>query len=140
MTDIENIVFSRISAAIRAAFPNNFTTSTNGIITGEKVSAPSSFPAVSISEETNSVYRRTQDSDSVENHSSLMYEVEIYSNRSSGRKAECKAIAKVIDDEMAKLNFTRTMLQPIPNATPNITRYFGRYVAVVSRDGWVYRK
>ena len=140
MVDCESIIFSKLAAAIRAAFPSNFTTSTNGTITSEKAPAPSNFPCVSISEESNSVYRRTQDSDNVENHSALMYEVEIFSNLSSGRKAQCKAIAKVVDDTFKELNFTRTMFNPIPNATPTITRYFGRYVAVVSADGLVYRK
>jgi len=145
MVDIESIVFSRISSAIRTAFPSNFTTSTNGIITGEKVSAPSSFPAVCITEENNSVYLRSQDSSSVENHSDLMYEVEIYSNLSSGRKAQCKAIAKIVNDTMADMNFTRKPGSGIiPNANSSIARWFGRWTAVASKTEdntvLIYRK
>ena len=89
----------------------------------------------------NSAYVRTQTSDSVENHAELMYEVNIYSNKTSGKKSECKDIASLIDNEMAALGFSRTMLQPIPNMDDaTIYRMTGRYRAVASKDKLIFRR
>jgi hypothetical protein len=65
----------------------------------------------------------------------------VYSNKKSGKKSECKAIASLIDDEMAALGFSRSMLQPIPNMDDaTIYRMTGRYRAVVSKDKIIYRR
>lgn len=110
-------------------------------IASEIVSAPATFPHVSIIEADNSVYIKTQDSGSIENHSSLMYEVNIYSNKKTGKRTECKAIFAALDEVFAKLGFTRTMGQYVPNmADLKIYRMTGRYTAVVSKDRMIYRR
>lgn len=134
MIDIESGVFSLVSAKVRAEYPNIF-------MTGEYVKSPSSFPAVSLVEMDNSVYTSTQTSTEIENHANLMYELDVYSNKTKGKKSECKAISTLIDKEMAELGFTRTMLQPIPNMDDaTIYRIKGRYKAVVSKDKVIYRR
>lgn len=134
MIDIESQVFSRIATRLRDTF--------NGIyVTGEYVKTPSSFPAVSLVEMDNVPLRRTQTSDSVENHAELMYELNVYSNKAAGKKTECKKIASVVDAEMAAMGFTRTMLNPIPNMDDaTIYRILGRYKAVVSNENVLYRR
>lgn len=134
MIDIENQVFSRIAARLRENFKGIY-------VTGEYVKTPSSFPAVSLIEMDNVPLRRTQTSDSVENHAELMYEVNVYSNKAAGKKTECKKIAGVVDEEMAAMGFTRTMLNPIPNMDDaTIYRILGRYKAVVSTENVLYRR
>jgi hypothetical protein len=132
--DCENEIFSKVAGSVRAAYPSVF-------ISGENIRTPSKFPFVSLVEMSNTAYDRTQSSDSLENHASLMYEVNIYSNKTSGKKSECKAIAALIDNELATLGFSRTMLQPIPNMDDaTIYRMTGRYTAVVSKDKKLYRR
>ena len=134
MIDCENEIFSAIAESVRKAFPSVF-------ISGEYIRTPSKFPFVSLVEMSNSAYDRTQSSGSLENHASLMYEVNIYSNKTSGKKSECKAIAALIDNEFATLGFSRTMLQPIPNMDDaTIYRMTGRYAAVISKDKKLYRR
>jgi hypothetical protein len=71
----------------------------------------------------------------------VTYEVNIYSNKSSGKKSECKAIATLIDNEFATLGFSRRMLQPIPNIDDaTIYRMVGKYRAVVSKNNEIYRR
>ena len=134
MIDIENEVFSRIATRLRNEF--------NPIsVYGEYVKSPASFPAVSIEEKANSVYQRTQDGANVENHALVMYEVNVYSNKQVGKKSECKAIFKVIDDEFKQMGFTRTLTESIPNLeNATIYRMVGRYSAVVSVDKLIYRR
>lgn len=134
MINIESELFTLISTKVRTIYPDIF-------ITGEYVKSPPSFPAVSIIEQDNTSYTTTQTSAESENHASLMYEVDIYSNKTKGKKSECKAIATLIDEEMAFYGFTRTMLQPIPNMdNATIYRIKARYKAVVSKDKTIYRR
>jgi tetrahydromethanopterin S-methyltransferase subunit B len=96
---------------------------------------------VTIEEKDNYVYERSQTSDGIENHAGLMYEINVYSNKSSGKKSQCKEIFTLIDGEMASMGFTRTMLNPFPNEEDaTIYRMIGRYKAVVSSDQKIYRR
>ena len=134
MIDIESEVFSIIAKAIRVKYPDAY-------VVGEYVKAPSKFPCVSIVEIDNAAYDKTQSGNSRENHADVTYEVNVYSNKSSGKKSECRAIAALIDDEYAALGFSRAMLQPIPNVDDaTVYRMTGRYRGVVSKDKIVYRR
>jgi hypothetical protein len=134
MIDCENEIFSKIAESVREAYPSVF-------ISGEYIKTPSKFPFVSLIEMSNTAYDRTQSSGGLENHASLMYEVNVYSNKTSGKKSECKAIATLIDNELATLGFSRTMLQPIPNMDDaTIYRMTGRYTAVISKEKKLYRR
>lgn len=134
MINCENEIFSVVAEAVKKVYPSAF-------ISGEYVRTPSKFPFVSLIEMSNTAYDRTQTSGCLENHASLMYEVNVYSNKKSGKKSECKAIAALIDNELATLGFSRTMLQPIPNMDDaTIYRMTGRYTAVVSKDKKIYRR
>ena len=134
MIDVENEIFSKVAESVRAVYPSAF-------VSGEYVRTPPKFPFVSLIEMSNTAYDRTQSSGGLENHASVMYEVNIYSNKKSGKKSECKAIATLIDNELAALGFSRTMLQPIPNMDDaTIYRMTGRYTAVISKDKKLYRR
>lgn len=134
MIDIENEVFNRIATRLREEF--------NPIsVYGEYIKSPAVFPAVIIEERGNNAHERTQDSGSVENHARLMYEVNVYSNKQSGKKSECKSIFKVIDEEFASMGFTRTLKEPISNLEDaTIYRMVGRYTAVVAVGGIIFRR
>ena len=134
MINVENEIFSRVAKAVRDAYPSAF-------VSGEHLRTPPKFPFVSLIEMSNTAYDRTQTDGDLENHASLMYEVNVYSNKASGKKSECKAIAALIDNEFATLGFSRTMLQPIPNMDDaTIYRITGRYTAVVSKEKKLYRR
>ena len=134
MIDCENEIFNAVAKAVRVSNPSV-------CISGEYIRTPPKFPFVSLIEMSNTAYDRTQTDGSLENHASVMYEVNVYSNKKSGKKSECKAIASLIDNEMATLGFSRTMLQPIPNMDDaTIYRITGRYTAVISKDKAIYRR
>ncbi len=134
MIDVETEIFNTVATALRVRYPKIF-------ITGEYVRSPSSFPCVSLIEVDNQVYRNTRTSDSNENHVQVRYEVNVYSNKKTGKKAECKAIISLVDRELERLGFTRTMLQPVPNEKDaTIYRIVGRYRAIVSKNKTIYRR
>lgn len=134
MINVENEIFDRVSTSVRDKFPN-----VN--MTGEYVKSPSSFPHISLEEKDNSVLATTQTSTEYENHATLLYEVNVYSNKTRGKKTECKELISIVDNEMQKLGFTRTMSQPIPNMDDaTIYRLTARYTAIVSKDKMIYRR
>lgn len=134
MIDAESEIFTEVSKKVRAKYPKIF-------MTGEYVSAPSSFPCVSLVEVDNATFRKTQSTEGRENHAAVSYELNVYSNKKNGKKAECKEIAAFVDELLAELNFTRTMLEPIPNAeNATIYRMLGRYRAVIDRNHTIYRR
>lgn len=134
MIDIENQVFQIIAVALR--------NSVSGIyVTGEYVDQPPRFPAVSIVEIDNSVLISTQDSGNVEHDADVVYQVDVYSNKNIGKKAECKTIAGMIDREFANLGFTRMVMTPVQNMNnATIYRMTGRYRGVASKDSIIYRR
>ena len=134
MIDIENEIFTIVANAVRNVNPNIY-------IVGEYVKAPSKFPCISLIEMDNSAYDKTQTSGNLENHANVMYELDVYSNKTSGKKSECKAIASLVDKEMSALGFSRTMLQPIPNVDDaTIYRMKGRYMGVISENKTIFRR
>ena len=134
MIDIENEVFDRVATRVREQFPDIF-------MTGEYVSSPASFPAVSLVEMDNSILESTMDSGSNENHANVMYEVNVYSNKTTGKKTECKKIIALIDMEMSAIGFVRSTLTPVPNEYDStIYRVVGRYRAAVSSNHTIYRR
>ncbi len=134
MIDIEYAIFNRVAMKVREVFPGIF-------MTGEYVKSPSSFPAVSLVEMDNGTRTDTIDSGSNENHANVMYEVNVYSNKSTGKKSECKAIIALIDKEMLAMGFSRVTLTPVPNEYDStIYRMVARYRASVSDNNTIYRR
>lgn len=134
MIDMENEIFNEVSERVRGKYPNIF-------MTGEYVKSPSSFPCVSLVEADNATFRNSQTSDGKENHAEVMYELNVYSNKTKGKKAECKEIVAFIDEILMGLNFTRLMLEPVPNQDEaTIYRMLGRYRAVISKNKTIYRR
>lgn len=121
MIDVESKVYTPIAVALRDTFSGIF-------ISGEYVKAPSSFPHVSLVEMDNYTSADRLDTADEERFSILMYEVNVYSNKTSGKKSECKKIIGFIDDLMYKMNFKRLSLAPVPNMDDaTIYRMTARY-------------
>lgn len=136
MIDCENEVFSTVATALRAKYPNMNPSS------GEKQPAPSDLPTAIGREMDNSTYTRSLDSSGEENHATVMWQWEALSNKSAGRKAECKAILAVIDAQMFNMGFLRVGSGPqeMPNANGAIYRIVARYRGTISKDKVIYRR
>lgn len=133
MIDIENAVFTEVATALRAKFQG---------ITVESVTtySPSKFPCVCIEETDNYSLLSTRDTASNEKHATVVYEVNVYSNKANGKKTEVKTILAAVDDVMNGLGFTRTTKTPINLDDATKYRVFARYRAVVSTNKTIYRR
>lgn len=123
MIDVESQIYTPIAEALRGAFP--------GIsVSGEYVPAPSKFPYVSIVEQDNYTTEAHMDSSEQERFTTLMYEVNVYSNKSPGKKSVCRSVMNTIDKLMYGMNFRRISLSPVPNMeNATIYRLVARYRA-----------
>lgn len=134
MIDIETEIFNIVATKVREKFQNIY-------MTGEYVKSPPSFPCVSLVETDNQSYRHSRTTDSNENHVEVVYEVNVYSNLKTGKKAQCKNIIAFVDEQLSALGFTRTLLTPVPNEEDaTIYRMVGRYRAIVSKNKVIYRR
>lgn len=133
MNNIENDIFTLVATKLR-----NEVGANNIYITGEYNAVPPKFPCVYICEVDN--FNLGGDSCRAEVITGVMYEVQIYSNLTNGKKGECKRLAEIVDSVLTELGFTRTMLQQIPNLQDaTIYRMVARYTATV-KDNTIYKR
>ena len=133
MIDSEKLIYAFMSEALRKRF--------KGIsVSGEYVNAPPKFPYVSIVEQDNYMSANRLDSSDREKFSTLMYEVNVYSDKAGSKKSACREIMGVIDEMLYKRNFTRISLSPVPNMeNGTIYRLVARYRAETD-GGTIYRR
>lgn len=134
MIDIENEIYSQVATMLRTTYGNTFN------ISSEKINAPSKFPCVSVVQEDSFSDVATQDSSSNEKCINVMFEVNVFTNKSRGKKLEAKTIFALVNDKLISLGFTRQMSSPMPNADDSIYRILGRYVAKVDTNKKIYRR
>ena len=124
MIDIENDVFTAVATTLRTQYSGIY-------VAGDNIAVPASFPAVTIVESDNRIYERMRTT-TIENAAEVMYTINVYSNKASGKKAEAKAIAATIDSIMELGGFTRTLKEQIPNERDSsIYRLVMRYEGIV---------
>lgn len=134
MIDIESEVFSRVKAAVTKEVPDVNTVS-------EYVNVIKKFPCVFLYESDNYTNEDTATTTESENHAELMYTVEVFSNKATAKKSECKKIMAIIDRELASMGFIRISMQPIPNQFDSaVYRIVARYRAVASKNKTIYRR
>lgn len=133
MIDIENEVYKNIINKLTTVFPKIYAY-------GEQQSSIAKFPCVIIEEADNYAYDKTQDSCSLENHAVVMYEVNVYSNKSNGKKDECKQIQNIIDYQFERMGFTRISKIPMAMNNATVYRIVSRYQAVVSKNKEIFRR
>lgn len=123
MIDIEREVYTPIVKTLRKRFP--------GIsVSGEYVNSPAKFPYVSIVEQDNYPTVEHLDNSNTERYATVMYEVNVYSDKAGKKKTVCREIMGVIDEMLYGKNFTRISMSPVPNMeNGTIYRLVARYKA-----------
>ena len=122
MIDIEAKIYSPIRTALVNAYDGIFVTS-------EPTATTAKFPAVSIVQQDNYMSINKLDNSGTEQFATVMFQVDVYSNKASGRKSQCKEIMGVVDTMLYGMNFTRLSLTPVPMANDGYYRLTARYRA-----------
>ena len=122
MIEIESKVYSPIATALKAQY--------NGIyVTSEPAPTPSKPLAVSIVQQDSYSSARMQDNTLKEKFATVMFQVDVYSNKQTGKKSQCKEVMNVIDKMLFEMNFMRMSLNPIPMEDSGYYRLTARYRA-----------
>lgn len=133
MIDLEKEIYTTLYNSLTLTY-------TSLTMSGTTQFMPNSFPFLCVEEADNQAYEETQDSSNIENHARVTYEVNVYSNKKTGAKAECRKILSSVDTLLGGLGFTRQTYSPIPNADPSVYRVVARYIAVVGSNKTIYRR
>ncbi len=125
MINIEDKIINEMYEAVMAVSPN-------ANIVSEYVRKPQSFPHVSIIEQYNNTHQRAATLSSIDHASDLMYEVNVYSNLTVGKKNEVKTIMSAICDRFSALGFLRNSTMVTPNVEDStIYRMTARFERVI---------
>lgn len=133
MIEPENAVFSRVATALRAKY--------TGIDVQSRLTlSPAKFPCVCIEEIKNSIYRKSSDSGSIENHADVTFETNVYTNDGNGSKTKAAEIMETVDTEFCRMGFARTGKIPVKMDDTAKYRLRALYRGVVDKNNTVYRR
>lgn len=133
MIDIENDVYSDLYEYLQTQIPGI-------IVYDETILSPEEFPCVCIEEIGNSVYQRSIDSGSNENHAIVDYEVRVYGNKVTDKKSEVRHIYSLVDEWFLMNGFIRISTRPISFDDSTKYQFIGRYTATVDKNKTIYRR
>ena len=122
MVDVNSLVFTTLYNQINHTF--------QGVdVKDEYIDESSTFPVVTITEDSNTDYQKTM-VHSWAPHAKLMYSINIYTN-SKTKKTDARKLLNCIDNTMHGMKFIKTFCRPTPNVDRTIYRITARYEAVV---------
>ena len=121
MISLENQVIDAIDRELATAYPS-------AVVTAGYVRSSSQFPCVQVVEIDTRVLERASTLSTIEVMATVVIEINFFSNKTSGKKEECKELATITDEVMENLGFMRTMLSQTPNYEDStIFRMTGRW-------------
>ena len=134
MLDFQNEIFTKVAASVRAAHKGT-------TVTGEYTRSPSKFPAATLDEIENVTVAELVDSSDTEKFSGVTYRLQVFSNKTGGRKSEARAIFATADSVMLGLGFRRITYTTTPEIYEStIYSIEATYEAIVGANGYVYKR
>ena len=134
MIDFLNEIFTTVASAVRSEH-------TGAFVTGEYTRSPSKFPTVTIDEIENVTMSNLVDSSGEEKFSGLAYRIQVFSNKTAGKKAEARDIFKTADSVMIGLGFQRVTYMTTPEIYDStIYSITATYEATVNVNGVFFRR
>lgn len=134
MIDCMNEIYTRVATGVRAKH--------EGVaVSGEYTRRPSQFPAVTLDEIENVTMEELVDSSDVEKFSGVTYRLQVFSNKTGGKKSEARAIFATADSVMLGLGFRRITYTTTPEIYEStIYSITATYEAIVGANGFVYKR
>lgn len=134
MIDYANTIFTTVANTVRN---KHFGTK----VVGEYLRDPSEFPTVTLDEISNTVVDRLEDSSNEESFASVIYRVQVFSNKQGGKKTEARSIFATADSEMRRMGFHRVTYTTTPEIyNSTIYNITATYEGIIGVDGHVYRR
>ena len=131
MIDFSNEIFSAVATDLRSVYKEIK-------VVGEYVSAPTSFPTVTIDETGNVPVHL--DSTVNNKYARVTYRVQVFSNLKSGKRGQAREIYSRVDEKLQSMGLyavTYTTTPAIYNS--EVYCITATYEAVIDRNGVIYR-
>lgn len=134
MIDFQNEIFTTVATAIRSEH--------DGVtVTGEYTRSPSKFPTVTLDEIENVTVDELVDSSDEEQYSGLSYRLQVFSNKTGGKKSEAREIFATADNVMLGLGFRRITYSVTPEIYDStVYSIMATYEAIVDANGVIYKR
>ena len=134
MIDYQNEIFTSVATAVRSA--HDGTT-----VTGEYTRSPSKFPTVTLDEIENITVPELVDSSDEEKYCGVAYRLQVFSNKTAGKKAEARAIFATADKVMLGLGYRRITYTTTPEIYDStIYSITATYEAIIDVNGVIYKR
>ena len=134
MNDFLNEIFTAVAVIVREVHPGI-------MVTGEYTRQPSKFPTLTLDETQNVVIDRLEDSSKEEKFSGLTYRLQVFSNKTSGKKTEAREIFATADETMRGIGFRRMTYTTTPEIYDStVYSITATYEAVVDENGVIYKR
>ena len=131
MIDYSNEIFNDAKTLLKSVFQDI-------TVIGEYVSSPTSFPTVTIDEVSN--VPKYRDSAKAEKYSMVRYRVQVFSNKSTGKRGEARNIFMIIDGRLAELGFVRKTYTTTPDVyNSSVYQITATFEAVIDTNGVIYK-
>lgn len=131
MIDYSNEIFNTISASLREAYERI-------TVMGEYVSVPAEFPCVAIDEISN--IPSHLDSAATNKYAAVRYRIQVFSNKTAGKRAEARLIYGTVDEIMQGIGLMCKTFTTTPDVyNSNIYQITATYEGVIDSKGTIYR-
>lgn len=134
MFDIQREIFTKVADAVLAVSPTCR-------ITNAFVYVPPSFPCVAVVLSDDGTKDETIDSSHADNFRDITITVDVYSNKTDGKKTEAETLMQKVQDTLLPLNFKMVSCKPFSNIN-NASNYriTATFTATVGADGTIYTR
>ena len=130
MVDKENEVFTNVRAAVLTEYPD-------AKIDSSYQAVPAGFPHISFYARDVYTPQGALSSALQPAYVSMMFEANVYSNKTSGKKEEAKKIMRIIADAMAEMNMRMISNTPVANLNDSsIYRMTARFEGNADSDNF----
>lgn len=134
MIDCQNEIFTRVATTVRSAHKGT-------TVTGEYTRSPSKFPTLTLDEIENVTVDSLVDSSDEEKYSGVTYRLQVFSNKTAGKKTEAREIFTTADKVMLGLGFRRITYTTTPEIYDStIYSITATYEAIIGVDGVIYKR
>lgn len=134
MLDFQNEIFTKVATTVRSAHKEV-------TMTGEYTRSPSRFPAATLDEIENVTIDSLEDSSSEERYSGVGYRLQVFSNKTGGKKAEARTIFATADKALLGLGFRRVTYSTTPEIYDStIYSITATYEAIIDANGVIYKR
>lgn len=129
MIDVESYIFNAAYDDIAPLCAKNGYRSVQGQV-------PTVFPAVNLYEMDNRINTDLWSNSGSDDYAILTYQAHVFATT----KAECRKVAKALDDKLIRMNMTRLSGAYSPNtANSKVFEFVARYRVGVDENGVLYR-